>query len=78
MNKNAPNNGSLVKRLILHFNVDKTIVMKDSIGFNNTELYVIISLYIIYSIINIFKDKRIISSNVMGTCRRRKRWRKTI
>lgn len=40
MNKNAPNNGNLVKRLILHFNVDKTIVMKDSIGFNNTDLYV--------------------------------------
>ena len=40
MSKNAPNNGSLIKRLILHFNVDKTIVMKDSIGFNSTELYV--------------------------------------
>jgi hypothetical protein len=40
MNKNAPNNASLIKRLILHFNVDKTIVMKDSIGFNSTELYV--------------------------------------
>jgi len=40
MNKNAPVSGSLIKRLVLHFNVDKTIVMKDSIGYNNTEFFV--------------------------------------
>jgi hypothetical protein len=40
MNKNATNNSSIIKRLVLHFNVDKTIIMKDSIGFNSTELYV--------------------------------------
>lgn len=39
-NKATSITGSLIKRLILHFNVDKTIVMKDSIGYNNTELFV--------------------------------------
>lgn len=40
MNKNAPVNANIIKRLVLHFNVDKTIVMKDSIGYNNTDFFV--------------------------------------
>ena len=34
--------GTVIKRLILHFNVDKSIVMKDSLEYNNTDFYVMI------------------------------------
>ena len=30
MNKNAPQQDYMIKRLILHFNIDKTIVMRDT------------------------------------------------
>ena len=39
MNKNVNNNG-LIKRLILHFNIDKTIVMRDCLSYNNTDYLV--------------------------------------
>ena len=29
------------KKLILHFNIDKTIVMRDSLGYNNSDFMVI-------------------------------------
>jgi len=36
MSKNAQNQ----LKLILHFNIDKTLVMRDSLNSNNTEYYV--------------------------------------
>jgi hypothetical protein len=38
MNKNAHN--SPIKRLILHFNIDKTIIMRDCLSYNNTDFLV--------------------------------------
>jgi hypothetical protein len=35
--KNIAQQGSLIKRLILHFNIDKTIVMRNSLQYNNTD-----------------------------------------
>ena len=36
-----------IRKLILHFNIDKTIVMRDSLGYNNSDFMVnnIITLY---------------------------------
>jgi len=43
MNKNAKvKEGPEIKRLILHFNIDKTIVMKENSNFRNVEFTVII------------------------------------
>ena len=30
----------IIRKLILHFNIDKTIVMRDSLGYNNTDFLV--------------------------------------
>ena len=30
----------LIRKLILHFNIDKTIVMRDSLTYNNTDFMV--------------------------------------
>ena len=30
-----------INKLILHFNIDKTIVMRDSLGYNNSDFMVI-------------------------------------
>lgn len=35
------------RKLILHFNIDKTIVMRDSLGYNNTD-FMVIQLFFIY------------------------------
>ena len=31
----------IIRKLILHFNIDKTIVMRDSLGYNNSDFMVI-------------------------------------
>jgi len=41
MNKNAQNQIPQVKRLILHFNIDKTIIMKNCLTYKNIEFEVI-------------------------------------
>ena len=30
----------IIRKLILHFNIDKTIVMRDSLGYNNSDFMV--------------------------------------
>jgi len=40
MNKNAQHVIPQVKRLILHFNIDKTIVMKNNLTHKNIEFFV--------------------------------------
>ena len=44
----------IIRKLILHFNIDKTIVMRDSLGYNNSDFmvikllsYIIITLFIL-------------------------------
>ena len=31
----------IIRKLILHFNIDKTIVMRDTLGYNNSDFMVI-------------------------------------
>ena len=31
----------IIRKLILHFNIDKTIVMRDNLGYNNSDFMVI-------------------------------------
>lgn len=41
MSKNTQvQQGNGIKRYVLHFNIDKTIVMRDLLGQNNTDYYV--------------------------------------
>jgi hypothetical protein len=47
--KNMPrliNQQDNIKTLILHFNVDKTIIMRDSLSYDNSDVIVSISLLI--------------------------------
>ena len=37
-----------IKTLIIHFNIDKTIIMRDSLSYDNTE--VIVSIFFIFTI----------------------------
>ena len=39
----------LIRKLILHFNIDKTIIMRDSLGYNNSDFMVIQYIYISYT-----------------------------
>ena len=36
-----------IKRLIIHFNIDKTIIMRDSLSYDNSEVIVSIILLLI-------------------------------
>lgn len=36
-----------IRKLVLHFNIDKTIVIRDSLGYNNTDYLVHCKLLII-------------------------------
>lgn len=40
--KNQRNQGpqGKIRKLIIHFNIDKTIVIRDSLGYNNTDYMV--------------------------------------
>ena len=43
--KNAKQNKNLIpagnfRKLIIHFNIDKTIIMRDTLGYNNTDFLV--------------------------------------
>ena len=31
----------IIRKLILHFNIDKTIIMRDTLGYNNSDFMVI-------------------------------------
>lgn len=42
----------IIRKLILHFNIDKTIVMRDSLGYNNSD-FMVIKLFV-YIIVIIF------------------------
>ena len=49
----------IIRKLILHFNIDKTIVMRDSLGYNNSDFMVInknilISYFINYRYVKFF------------------------
>lgn len=35
----------IIRKLILHFNINKTLVMRDTLGYNNTDFMVKINLY---------------------------------
>ena len=45
----------IIRKLILHFNIDNTIIMRDTLGYNNSDFMVIQYLFI-YLIL--FLDKR--------------------
>ena len=40
----------IIRKLILHFNIDKTIIMRDTLGYNNSDFMVTK-----YSYLNIIK-----------------------
>ena len=40
----------IIRKLILHFNIDKTIVMRESLGYNNSDFMVIKLLFYIISL----------------------------
>ena len=44
----------IIRKLILHFNIDKTIIMRDTLGYNNSDFMVINFYYKILNIIFIF------------------------
>ena len=35
----------IIRKLILHFNIDKTIIMRDTLGYNNSDFMVINFLF---------------------------------
>ena len=49
-----------IRKLILHFNIDKTIVMRDSLGYNNSDFMVIKLIYYIikYLFFNIIRSDK--------------------
>ena len=72
--KNMPrliNQQDNIKTLILHFNIDKTIIMRDSLSYDNSE--VIVSISYLIKIWNNFsiKDKRSFIRINMGKRRKR-------
>ena len=38
----------IIRKLILHFNIDKTIIMRDTQGFNNSDFMVKNIIYLIF------------------------------
>ena len=47
-----------INKLILHFNIDKTIIMRDSLSYDNSDIIVSIFNYKIFNYISfIFLDK---------------------
>ena len=44
----------IIRKLILHFNIDKTIIMRDTLGYNNSDFMVINFYFKILNIIFIF------------------------
>ena len=47
----------IIRKLILHFNIDKTIIMRDTLGHNNSDFMVTKYLYLNIFYFN-FIDKR--------------------
>ena len=47
-----------IKTLIIHFNIDKTIIMRDSLSYDNSDVIVSISFNIKFKNIFIFLDQR--------------------
>ena len=47
-----------INKLILHFNVDKTIIMRDSLSYDNSDVIVSISFNIKFKNIFIYLDQR--------------------
>ena len=44
----------IIRKLILHFNIDKTIIMRDTLGYNNSDFMVINFLLKNFNFIFIF------------------------
>ena len=36
----------IIRKLILHFNIDKTIIMRDTLGYNNSDFMVTKFIYL--------------------------------
>ena len=47
-----------IKTLIIHFNIDKTIIMRDSLSYDNSDVIVSISFNIKFKNIFIYLDQR--------------------
>ena len=45
----------IIRKLILHFNIDKTIIMRDTQGFNNSDFMVKNIIYLIFYLIFNFR-----------------------
>ena len=50
--KNIINQQHSFKKLIIHFNIDKTIIMRDSLSYDNSDI--IVSIYIIIKLFQNF------------------------
>ena len=45
----------IIRKLILHFNIDKTIIMRDTLGYNNSDFMVTKYLYLNNIYFNIYR-----------------------
>ena len=61
-----------INKLILHFNIDRTIIMRDSLSYDNSDIIVSIIYFLIYKIL-IYStvDKRSIISINLGKRRQK-------
>ena len=68
-----------INKLILHFNIDRTIIMRDSLSYDNSDIIVSIIYFLIYKIL-IYStvDKRSIISINLGKRRQKSKWRTNI
>ena len=57
----------IIRKLILHFNIDKTIIMRDSLGYNNSDFLVNKHIIFIIHIIISLDTSNIIRINLGKT-----------
>ena len=61
-----------ISKLVLHFNIDRTIIMRDSLSYDNSDI--IVSFFYLNLI---YLDKRDFIRINMGKRRQKQKWRKS-